>query len=135
MTEPSITACASSGNEGSGDPPVALSLLSRGLRVLDVPPSTTAAARRAAATAAARDGALDIAVSIAAHVLLLPAWAWASVALLVVSVCFFAFVQDGRLAGLPTATLLLPLAAMVHLPSLWLAARVCQQPLGVRSSA
>ncbi|KAF6253431.1 hypothetical protein COO60DRAFT_421585 [Scenedesmus sp. NREL 46B-D3] len=100
----------------SSSRPIAVSLKARGLSVFDGLP-LQGGLRRLGHHMTAET--VDLGVSIATNVVLLTGSTWFSVVLQIVSLCFYAFFQDGRVAR--DGTMLIPIAFLVYLPTLLLA--------------
>ncbi|WIA21710.1 hypothetical protein OEZ85_000876 [Tetradesmus obliquus] len=96
--------------------PIAVSLKARGLSVFDRPP-LQGGLRRLGHHMAAET--VDLGVSIATNVVLLTGSTWFSVVLQILSLCFYAFFQNGRVAR--DGFMLIPIAFLVYLPTLLLA--------------
>uniref|UniRef100_A0A383WDG7 Uncharacterized protein n=1 Tax=Tetradesmus obliquus TaxID=3088 RepID=A0A383WDG7_TETOB len=100
----------------SSSRPIAVSLKARGLSVFDRPP-LQGGLRRLGHHMAAET--VDLGVSIATNVVLLTGSTWFSVVLQILSLCFYAFFQNGRVAR--DGFMLIPIAFLVYLPTLLLA--------------
>lgn len=96
-------------------PSVAVSLKARGLSVFERRPGQLAAFGRQGARELG-----DVSVAIAADVLLLSPSAWFSVLLTILTTAFYASYHSGALAR-PTGAIMVPVALLIHLPTLWLA--------------
>ena len=95
--------------------PIAVSLKARGLSVLEK--SFVVGFKEFWPQAGAET--LDLGVAIAINVVLLTWSTWFSVILTILCLCFYAFFQGGQVAT--DGSLMIPVAFLIYLPTLWLA--------------
>lgn len=98
--------------------PIAVSLKARGLSVLEK--SFVVGFKEFWPQAGAET--LDLGISIAINVVLVTWSTWFSIILTVLSLCFYAFFKNGQVAT--DGSLMIPVAFLIYLPTLWLALMV-----------